>query len=62
MTFRDLFGLMISDFTGEQLDSDITVRTNDGECYPVTNFVFADDSQDQLDIGHPVLEIPIDLS
>jgi len=62
MTYKELIYFLLNRTTEDQIGQDVTVRTNDGECYPVTNLVLADESQDQLDIGHIVLEIPIDLS
>ena len=54
MTYRELREIMNTKFTEEQLDSDISIYSQDDEYFPAT-LCFSTKDNDVLDPFHPVI-------
>lgn len=54
ITYRTL-GLLIAKMDDNQLDSDVTVELDEGECFPAELRIAGEEHSGGLDDGHPVL-------
>lgn len=56
ITYRTL-GKLIARMSDFQLDCDVTVEADDGECFPSELRLATEDNYDSLDVGHPILYV-----